>query len=165
MANSVLNLASAEPLLASAVDRSRADSTNTTTTDSSRSGGEEESDHHHQQQQQHHHRTERLLAESKGLAALVGALSLDASAALAALIGTDSESVSDSHKNAKNTLLAAGQNGPSSEPFGSSFKLPLWATGQSLSLLVNSFFYSNQTLTYSYVNKQEKMRRVWELSS
>jgi hypothetical protein len=27
------------------------------------------------------------------------------------------------------------------------------------------FFYSNQTLTYSYVNKQEKMRRVWELSS
>ena len=161
MANSVLNLASAEALLASAVERSRADSTNTTTTDSSRSGGEEEPDHHQRQQQHHqHHRTERLLAESKGLAALVGALSLDASAALAALIGTDSESVSDSHKNAKNTLLAAGQNGPSSEPFGSSFKLPLWATGQSLSLLVNSFFYSNQTLTYSYVNKQEKMRRV-----
>lgn len=94
MANSVLNLASAEALLASAVERSRADSTNTTTTDSSRSGGEEESDHHQQQQQQNqHHRTERLLAESKGLAALVGALSLVPSAALTALSGTDSKSV------------------------------------------------------------------------
>lgn len=104
MADSVLNLASAEALLVSAVERVRADSTNTTTTtDSSRSGGEEESDY------QHHHRTERLLAESKGLAALVGALSLDPSAALAAL-SLDSESVSDSHKNAKNTLLAAGQS-------------------------------------------------------
>ena len=50
------------------------------------------------------------MAESKGLAALVGALSLDPSAALAALSGADSESVSDSHKNAKNTLLAAGQS-------------------------------------------------------